>query len=177
MDKDDLARYFVASRASLLGYLRTIVRDPHRAEDLLQETWVVVMKRLDDFDPSRDFGAWTRGIARNLARNALRSAHTRKMTYLASEELLDAIDVAFEGATASECEDSEQDVSLLRYCLAKVSVQNRRMLALRYSAGMRIEEIAQKFRRSSGSIQVALYRIRQSLLKCIERRRSLGYAH
>ena len=176
MDKDDLARLFVASRASLLGYLRAIVRDPHKAEDLLQETWIVVMRRLDDFDPSRDFGAWTRGIARNLARNALRSAHSRKMTYLASEELLDAIDTAFEGVSVRERADTEEDMSLLRFCLAKISVPNRRMLQLRYRAGMRIEEIAKKLGRSSGSIQVGLYRIRQSLLKCIERRRSVGYA-
>lgn len=176
MDKDDLARLFIAGRASLLGYLRAIVRDPHRAEDLLQETWVVVMKRLDDFDPSRDFGAWTRGIARNLARNALRSAHSRKMTYLASEELLDAIDTAFEGVSESERRDTDADMSMLKYCLGKVSVSNRQMLHLRYRAGMRIDEIAKKLGRSSGSIQVALYRVRQSLLKCIERRRSLGYA-
>jgi len=98
------------------------------------------------------------------------------MTYLASEELLDAIDTAFEGANVGERQDTEEDMSLLRFCLAKVSTSNRQILGLRYRAGMRIDQIAKKLGRSSGSIQVALYRIRQSLLKCIQRRKALGYA-
>ena len=67
---EELLQRFLQIRAVILGYLRVLVRDPFLAEDLFQETYLVVSKKLDTFDRSGNFDAWVRGIARNLANNA-----------------------------------------------------------------------------------------------------------
>ncbi len=48
---------------SLLAYIRSAVRDPGLVDDIWQETMIVAWRRLDDFDRSRPFGPWLRGIA------------------------------------------------------------------------------------------------------------------
>jgi RNA polymerase sigma-70 factor (ECF subfamily) len=43
------------------------------ADDVLQETWLVAVRRIRSFDPERgSFADWLRGIAANLLRNQLR---------------------------------------------------------------------------------------------------------
>jgi RNA polymerase sigma-70 factor (ECF subfamily) len=47
--------------------------DPQRVEDVLQETWMIAVRRLRDFDPERgSFTAWLRGISQNVLRNRWR---------------------------------------------------------------------------------------------------------
>ena len=49
----------------LLAYLRASV--PSSAvDDLFQDTVLVAWRRLGDYDRTRPFGAWLRGIARNI---------------------------------------------------------------------------------------------------------------
>ena len=58
------------NEASLITYLRTMVRDPGLADDLFQETLITAWKRFDHYDQSLPLTPWLRGIALNLARNA-----------------------------------------------------------------------------------------------------------
>ena len=57
----------------LMVYLRSLVRDEAAVDDLFQETMVIAWRRIDDFDRSRSFGKWIRGIAGKLV-----LAHFRK---------------------------------------------------------------------------------------------------
>ena len=71
-EDEELIRRFTGIRASILGYLRILVGDPHLAEDLFQDISVVVLEKTSTFDRAKDFGAWVRGIARNVAHPAVR---------------------------------------------------------------------------------------------------------
>lgn len=44
-----------------------------RAEDTVQEVFLVVLRRLDQYDPGRSFGAWLFGITRRVARTNQRT--------------------------------------------------------------------------------------------------------
>ena len=59
----------------LTVYLRSALGDVSDVDDLFQETMVVAWRRLDDFDHTRPFGPWLRGIAKKLLQ-----AHQRKRT-------------------------------------------------------------------------------------------------
>jgi len=50
----------------------SIVRQPHLAEDVLQETMIVVWKRAKTFKGNSKLSTWILGIARNLAFSLLR---------------------------------------------------------------------------------------------------------
>jgi RNA polymerase sigma-70 factor (ECF subfamily) len=47
----------------IFAYIYTLVPDRHDAEDLLQETSVVICEKFEDFTPGTDFVAWACQIA------------------------------------------------------------------------------------------------------------------
>ena len=50
----------------LLAFLRSAVRDTHAVDDLFQESMLTAWRRLSEFDRTRSFGPWLRGIAAKL---------------------------------------------------------------------------------------------------------------
>lgn len=56
----------------LLRYLKRMVVQPDQAEDLLQETWMKVVERLDRHQQGRPFLPWLFAIGRNCAIDFLR---------------------------------------------------------------------------------------------------------
>src|SRR5947209_6432862 len=58
------------------------------AEEVTQETWLVAVRRLRQFDPQRaSFLSWLRGIAANLLRNELRRRRRQAHASLEDEHL------------------------------------------------------------------------------------------
>ena len=57
----------------LLNFVHRMIGDRHRAEDLVQETFVRVHKHLHRYDQNRKFSTWAYTIAGNLAKNELRN--------------------------------------------------------------------------------------------------------
>ena len=73
-----------ALRAKLESFLRQRVSDPQLAEDLLQETFLRIHKKLDDIDDQQRMTSWVFQIARNLVIDHYRSK-ARLATTLAEE--------------------------------------------------------------------------------------------
>ncbi len=59
-------------RATVFGMLFSLLRDRELAEDLAQETFVVLFKKIDDVDVSQPILPWLLATARTLAANAYR---------------------------------------------------------------------------------------------------------
>jgi RNA polymerase sigma-70 factor (ECF subfamily) len=165
--REQLLREFTRIRAAVLGYLRSLVRDPHLAEDIFQEIYIVIMRKASEFDPEKGtFKAWIRGIAYNLAQNALRKE--KYIHLMPDPELMEAIHTAYEN-TDEEADSMSGKLHSLMNCLKQIGKVSRDMLDLRYRSGASLKSIARKMGRSPGAVQVALSRIRSALLECIER--------
>ena len=54
----------------LFAYSRAICGDYHAAADVVQETALIALRRLDHFFPEADFAAWLKAIARREALSA-----------------------------------------------------------------------------------------------------------
>src|SRR5688572_5644166 len=167
VDKDVLIRSFQADRFRLIAYIRALVGDPELTEEIFQEVSVVVLQKIEAFDPSRDLQAWCRGIARNLVlRERERS---RRLRIFDNEQILDLIDMAFEEKSrAEEAVDAQR--SLLRRCMGHLAEGSRELLDLRYRGGLSLRAIAGKMERTEGAVQVALSRVRKWLADCVQRR-------
>lgn len=170
MDKDGLIRSFQAERFRLIAYIRALVGDPDLTEEIFQEVSVVVLQKIDAFDPTRDLQAWCRGIARNLVlRERERS---RRLRIFDNEQIVDLVDAAFE----EKAEDSlDTHRSLLKRCMGHLASGSREILDLRYRGGLSLREIATRLERSEGAVQVALSRVRKWLADCVQKR-GLGVA-
>ncbi len=165
-----LLQQFVRDRGQHLGFLRVISRDPELAEELFQELSVVVIEKIGTFDPGRDFGAWVRGIARNLHLRALESRRNLARRHvLYDPALVDAVLAAYESRTAAEREEKVDHALFLQRCLEQLPPHHRELMRDRYESNRTAQRIAELRRRTVSAVETALSRIRAALLECVRR--------
>jgi RNA polymerase sigma-70 factor (ECF subfamily) len=102
-DADALAAFFDAYFPRVYGYLRRLVRDEHRAEDLTQDVFVHVYRAFPTYDPARPLRPWVFTIATNKLRDHWRS---RAHKDLLREESVEAGDAENELSAGSERPDT-----------------------------------------------------------------------
>jgi RNA polymerase sigma-70 factor (ECF subfamily) len=71
---EDFEALFREYQGPVYRWIAVLVRDPAAAEDLTIETFWRIWRARAHFDARREFGAWARRIASNLALNHLRRA-------------------------------------------------------------------------------------------------------
>jgi RNA polymerase sigma-70 factor (ECF subfamily) len=153
----------------LFGYIYTLVRDLDDADDLFQQTSLVLWDKFHRFDASRSFIAWACGVARFEVSNFLRS-RSRHRVYFSDELGMMLID-AHEGLEQAELEERRD---ALAACMKKLRVRDQRLLDECYEQSSRIPEIAHLWGRSSQSIHNSLRRIRRTLFECVNRSLAQG---
>jgi RNA polymerase sigma-70 factor (ECF subfamily) len=134
-------------------------------EDLAQQAFVVAYQRIDRFERGRDFGAWLRGIARNLVRDQVRKKareDQRMRRYLAYLEA----SVPKDDADAREAEMRRA----LAACREELPDAAREALALRYDEGHDFSRVAEAIGRTVAGARQLLQRTRLQLRQCIEGR-------
>ena len=146
------------------AYLRSCLFDFHQAEDLLQETAAAAAEKFATYDPTRSFTAWVLGIARNKL-----LLHYR--THSAKRHIFDAAAIA---DTAEVYSDMEPEISAmhdaLEVCIDRIHGRARKLLEMRYTRDLTPARIAATTGMNANAVSAMLYRIRQSLKECIERR-------
>ena len=86
---EQFAERFVRSQDRIYAYVVTLLPNRTDAEEVFQQTSLVLWKKWQQFDPSRDFVAWACGIAHHEVQNFLRK-HRDKGRVALSEDMLAA---------------------------------------------------------------------------------------
>ncbi len=133
------------------------------ADEVLQETSLVLFRRFDESDEQRPFVAWALGVARSQVLSLHRDAARSRVAF--DTELL----VRFT-ETWGELAPGASDRSLfLQDCIQRLAARARQMVRLRYYDELTAEEIARQIGGTGAAVRVALQRIRQQLRECVER--------
>jgi len=133
------------------------------ADEVLQETSLVLFRRFDEYDEQRPFVAWALGVARFQVLSLNRDAARSRVAF--DTELL----VRFT-ETWGELAPGASDRSLfLQDCIQRLAARARQMVRLRYYDELTAEEIARQIGGTGAAVRVALQRIRQQLRECVER--------
>lgn len=148
----------------LRGLVRCLLFDRKDVEDVWQDTNLTLLRKAADYRPGTDFWAWASQVARYQVLTHCKRLKRDKLVF--SDELLA---VLAEEVTMRSGEIDARRVAL-DACLARLPPPQRQLLELRYGPNTSIEEIARALERTAGSIRQSLYRIREALLACIERR-------
>ncbi|MCX7009453.1 MAG: sigma-70 family RNA polymerase sigma factor, partial [Kiritimatiellaeota bacterium] len=145
----------------IFSYLYTLVPDRHDAEDLLQETNLVICEKYAEFEPGTDFVAWACQIAWWRVRAARQKFARSKVVF--DDTVLEAV-----AHTALElrCE-TDQRHEALEHCLKKLHPRDRELVLSRYEPGCDVKKAAQRSGRSVLAAYKALGRIRKLLLDCV----------
>ena len=72
-DQEALRFLYVSYSHNIYGYVRSIVRDDHEAEDITQHVFAKLMTKLEKYEPREvPFSAWVIRVARNVAVDHMR---------------------------------------------------------------------------------------------------------
>jgi len=152
-------------RAQLWGFLVGLTKDPARAEDLFQNTYLVLCEKWEQYRPGTNFLAWARQVARF---EFLASVDPGRRPFVTAE--MEVLEAAMRAAEADAAAPSSRREALRR-CLDQMpEARGRRVLELRYGEGMAGEKVAQELGLSLNALYTLLSRVRRLLQDCIERR-------
>lgn len=169
MPSQDQTERFVAeltgSQDQLFTYILSLLPDPHRARDVLQETNLVLWRKHAEFEPGTNFAAWACRVAQFQVKAAWRDMSRESGRLLFNDQVLD---VLADDATALSA-DATARRDALRTCLAKLAPDQRAMVRDRYESNDSVQAIAKSLDRSENAVSIALHRVRKSLAECIDR--------
>ncbi|MFI3328009.1 MAG: sigma-70 family RNA polymerase sigma factor [Rikenellaceae bacterium] len=145
------------------NYIRLMVRDKERAEDLTQDVLIKAVKMIDEnrYTESGRFLSWILRIAHNMTIDSFRSAKSRPVTNEA-EAGYDIIGAQRQSEVAAEdqlinIETQEQIRSLVQL----LPEDQREVVTMRYYNDLSFREIAEQ---TGVSINTALGRMRYALI-------------
>jgi RNA polymerase sigma-70 factor, ECF subfamily len=155
-------------RTELYAYLMAAIRNPHDAEDLLQDVSLAASTSWAQYRPGTPFLAWAREISRRRVLDYGKK-RSRRMALL-EPEVLESLDHA---ATRLE---EDQPLSpyreALRACLGKVDGDARRILELRYGEKTNVSRISKAVGRTVQASYAIIKRTKEMLRDCVQRRLS-----
>jgi RNA polymerase sigma-70 factor, ECF subfamily len=164
---DAFASQLVAVQRRLYSYILTLLPSLSDADDVLQESNAVLLRKRKQYIPDTDFGAWACRVAYFEVLTYRRRKHReRSHIFFTDEGLLD--DLAGEATTRYASEESIP-VARLESCMGKLSPLHRELIRLRYRKKQSSEQIAATTGRSASAIRQLLYRVRSQLLTCLQR--------
>ena len=164
---DQFLAHYVKHQAEMWAFVRALVRNRDDADDICQNIALVLWKKFEQYDPTRPFAAWARGVAA-MEVQRVRGLSRRVPTAFSPEAIQAILDAYNE---TSPQRDSIQQ-QLLEKCVRLISERGRQLFSLRYGAGYTVAEIAERFTATVGSIQRALSRYRAQVRECISRQLS-----
>jgi RNA polymerase sigma-70 factor (ECF subfamily) len=169
-DDEAFVQAIAGHQSRLYAYIVSLLGDRDQANDVLQETNVVLWRKAGEFEAGTSFAAWAYRIA-YFQVLALRRRQSRERVVF-SDRLVGRL--AEEAVRDAEGFDSRR--RQLERCLDDLPPRHRQLLELRYRDAVPVETLAGALGRSANAVALTLFRIRRRLSECIERHTSHGEA-
>jgi RNA polymerase sigma-70 factor (ECF subfamily) len=138
-------------------YLRKILREVDRIEDVLQDVWLEVLRGLPRLADPGAFPAWLYRIARNRACREFRERRPLRP--------LEEMDLAQETGDDIRLEDAEY----IHAALDELASEHREVLVLRFLEGMTYESIASVTGCPVGTVRSRIHYAKRALRCALER--------
>jgi RNA polymerase sigma-70 factor (ECF subfamily) len=142
-------------------YVIALVPSWNDAEEIVQETSLVLWREFGQFQLGTNFAAWACKVAFHQVLAWRKRKQRDRLQF--SDAFMEA--VAQEAASSGDF--LEERARAMSGCIEKLPAPQREMLQLRYHAGMDIEAIARRVDRSVEAVYRALSRIRQAIHQCV----------
>ena len=158
------------------------VKDPHVAEDLVQETFISALQGLDRFKGASSVRTWLVGILKHKIidqfRKSSKEVATADLTNLTNESDEEAIDRLGEdqphgpirrwAETPDNLLENKEFVKAFRACLEGLPDNFHRAFALRELEGLKTDEICKILDITATNLWVILHRARNRLRNCLD---------
>ena len=151
-DAEALRFLYVRYADNVYGYVASMLRDEHEAEDVTQQVFAKLLTNLHKYEAQEvPFSAWILRVARNVAVD-----HLRKRRAIPCEEVR-------EGREYEPGDDESLRRASLTEALSTLPAEQREVLVLRHLVGLSPGEIATRLGKSEPSIHGLHHRGRGAL--------------
>ena len=157
-------RYF--QRVYSFAFAR--LRNRADTEEVVQETFIAVLRSIDAYRGQSTLLCWIYGIAKNNVNNHLRRAKSHELRVERAEPGMVL------GTASLDASTPEEQLSLRRYqesvqkLLSTVADWQSEVFWLRHVENLTIGEIAQRVRRSNDAVRSSLYRVKRMLVEAVD---------
>jgi RNA polymerase sigma-70 factor (ECF subfamily) len=158
-DKDAFAELIERYQAPLRYFISHLSSNNEVTEDIFQETWLAVIRRIRSLKSTEAFPTWLYRIALNKVYQQIRGKKKIR-------ELDDNISVK------NDTEDdvfSAEDAAKIHRCLKKLRPEHKEVLMLRFLEQMSYNEIAEVINCGLGTVKSRIYYAKLALKKEMEK--------
>jgi RNA polymerase sigma-70 factor (ECF subfamily) len=150
----------------LLGLIGRLVRDPHEAEDIAQETFIKAYKALANFRGESAFYTWLYRIAINTANNYLVSRGRRPPDTdvdIDDDEQVDAQYALADHDNPESLQRRDELKKAIDQAIAELPEDLRTAFSLREFSGLSYEEITEIMGCPVGTVRSRIFRAREAI--------------
>ena len=157
-DRAGLGQLVRRYERGLFALLVRMTGDPHRADDLFQETFLRAVKSAATFEAGKRFRPWLTAIAVNLVRDEGRRRKLRGEVNLdgAASEALQGQALAPEATPAEDAERADE-AGRVRAALECLTGKEREVVLLHFYDGMTLTEVAEALAVPAGTVKSRLH--------------------
>ena len=150
------------AQRQLYAFILSMVWNPPDADDVLQETNLVLWEKAGEFDDSRPFLPWAMRFAQFQAMAWLKSHRRQRMVFDDDLTRLLAIEAAADEPAFEARHHALAD------CLQKLRPEQRALVARRYEPDASVSALAESIGTTPKALSDKLRRIRRALSECIQ---------
>ena len=162
VDPRQFIQLLMENERRIYAFIRSMLGNSADAEDVLQETSIVLWEKFESFDlADGNFIAWSFKIAFYTSQNFRRKQGRSKLIF--SDDVFDAV----ADKTQQMVDQLDQRQESLSHCIGKLPPRDQGLLRLRYDFNNSIEMTAEKSGRTIAAVYKALSRVRAVLHRCI----------
>lgn len=154
---------WMKSRHMVAAFVRSMVRDEHHAEDVLQKVAINAATKFEQYDRDREFAHWLIGIAKRQVAQHFREFQRDRHTF--DQSLVDQLVDAY----ADVADELPDQAVALKVCIQKLNDRGKDIVDMRYQQNLKPAQIADRVGTSSTAITSLLHRIRKSLEGCVKK--------
>ncbi len=158
-DKDAFAGLIERYQAPLRYFISRLSANPETAEDIFQDTWLTVIRRIHTLKKIDAFSTWLYRIARNKVYQQFR--RKRKLSELNEN-------IAVPNDTENDI-FSPEDAAKIHRCLKELLPEYREVLMLRFLEQMSYEQISQVINCRLGTVKSRIHYAKLALKKEMEK--------
>ena len=158
-DKDALAELIERYEAPLRYFISRLSANPETAEDIFQDTWLTVIRRIHSLKKTDAFSTWLYRIARNKVYQRFR--RKRKLSELDQN-------IAVPNNTKNDV-FSPEDAAKVHRCLKELLPEYREVLMLRFLEQMSYEQISHVINCRLGTVKSRIHYAKLALKKEMEK--------
>jgi RNA polymerase sigma-70 factor (ECF subfamily) len=158
----DFVALLATCQRPIFLYAMSLLGNVDDAEEVVQESGLVLWKKFHEYQPGTDFIRWACQIARYQSLKVRARRFRGPQSF--SNEFLAMVAAAAEEKSQAELESRQK---ALQQCMQELRAADQDLIARRYRKNSSTREVAETLHRSVQGTRRSLQRIREVLGKCV----------